>query len=242
MATVEAIILAGGYGSRMGASFEDNQKCVLPIDGKPIIGHVLDALVGAFGSVDVKIAVGHRADKVIDYVKGSVPNKIRATFVPDCNRGTAAAHLMIDQYIKGDFISLPGDIILCSSAYSQVFELFELSMADAAMVLSPELDEADSHPVAKLDGCKVVELLQPAPSCLDSDYFRVLGIYASNRHLFELIRGCQPLPDGSGLSNIFISCLSEVKLVGVNYRLPWVHVAYPEDLEKSFVNRIKPAP
>lgn len=46
----------------MGEITKDRQKCLLPIDGKPILIHVIENLLEAFGSVDIKIAVGFKQE------------------------------------------------------------------------------------------------------------------------------------------------------------------------------------
>ena len=56
---VAAIVLAAGLGRRMGGT----NKLIQPIEGKPIIARVVDALLGSKAS-EVLVVVGHRADAV----------------------------------------------------------------------------------------------------------------------------------------------------------------------------------
>lgn len=64
----EVIILAGGQGSRLGELGRETQKCLLPIDGMPMLGHILDSLIDAFGSIDLKVAVSYKSDQVKRFV------------------------------------------------------------------------------------------------------------------------------------------------------------------------------
>lgn len=232
MAEVEAIILAAGLGSRLGDCFRGTQKCMLPIDGKPILIHILGALVEAFGSVNAYIGIGYKAEMVVEGINRAKPRKTNITYINNCDRGIPDAHLNIEPHIRGSFVSLPGDVIARPEAYVDVLQLFELSRPDVAMVLSPRLNEANTHAVAKLDGIKVIEYLQPAPPTLDPDHLRNLTIYASDKRLFGLIKR-HIAPPGIGLSHIFTSGFNELDLVGVNYQQPWIHVARQEDLTKS---------
>jgi len=59
--TVQFIVLAGGKGTRMGS---DLPKVLVPLLGKPMISHLLDAVVKSGLSVDPVIVTGHRADLV----------------------------------------------------------------------------------------------------------------------------------------------------------------------------------
>ena len=82
MKEMEAIVLAGGYGGRMESFALERQKCLLPIEGKPVLGHVMESLVAAFGSVDLKIGIGFKGEQVIDYVNRNKPGKVTVTYVP----------------------------------------------------------------------------------------------------------------------------------------------------------------
>src|ERR1051325_11298696 len=44
MKITEAIILAGGLGTRLGAVIPDLPKCMAPVKGKPFIGFVIEYL------------------------------------------------------------------------------------------------------------------------------------------------------------------------------------------------------
>lgn len=234
MMEAKALILAGGYGSRMGEKFSHTQKCLLPIDGLPTLGHILESLVRAFGSVDAKIAIGHMGEQVIDYVQKNKPNKVRVTFVPNCYRGIPDTYLTMEPYISGNFISLPGDVIAYPQAYSDVLTLFETAKPDVAMVLSPKTDVVDTHPVVKLDGIRVTEFLHPPPATLEPDHLRNLTILASDDRIFRLFHQ-YGMPEDAGLASILTRRVRDLFLAGVRYELPWIHIGYPPDLNKSLI-------
>lgn len=59
----EAIILAGGFGTRLRSVVRDVPKPMAPIDGKPFIHWLLDGL-GSQGIKRVILATGYMADKI----------------------------------------------------------------------------------------------------------------------------------------------------------------------------------
>lgn len=59
----KAVILAAGRGSRLGSRSDDTPKCLLPIAGRPLLEHHLDALAGA-GIDDVTVVAGFEAGRV----------------------------------------------------------------------------------------------------------------------------------------------------------------------------------
>jgi len=60
MSQVCAVVLAAGKGTRMRSP---EPKVLVPVAGRPLVGHLLGALEGA-GVRDVVVVIGHRADEV----------------------------------------------------------------------------------------------------------------------------------------------------------------------------------
>jgi len=66
MLTNEAIVLAGGLGTRLQHVLPDIPKCMAPVNGKPFLTYVLDALEKQ--NLDkVILSVGYRKDHIINY-------------------------------------------------------------------------------------------------------------------------------------------------------------------------------
>ena len=59
----EAIILAGGLGSRLSGVLPGVAKCTIPINGTPFLGFVLDRLIDS-GVNRIIISVGYLSDQV----------------------------------------------------------------------------------------------------------------------------------------------------------------------------------
>jgi D-glycero-alpha-D-manno-heptose 1-phosphate guanylyltransferase len=63
---LEAIILAGGFGTRLKKVVADLPKPMAPIHGKPFLAHLLDNLAKK-GFRRVILSVGFMSEKIIDY-------------------------------------------------------------------------------------------------------------------------------------------------------------------------------
>lgn len=61
-----AIILAGGIGSRLGELTDIIPKPMVEVHGRPIIEHIVREIVSN-GITRIRMAVGYRADKIMDY-------------------------------------------------------------------------------------------------------------------------------------------------------------------------------
>jgi D-glycero-alpha-D-manno-heptose 1-phosphate guanylyltransferase len=70
MLTNEAIVLAGGLGTRLQHVLPDIPKCMAPINGKPFLAFVLDYLENQ--NIDkVILSVGFRKEQIINYFGAS---------------------------------------------------------------------------------------------------------------------------------------------------------------------------
>lgn len=229
---LEVLMLAGGKGSRMGSLTEHKQKCLLPIEERPIISHIIDRLVLAFGSVDLKIAVSFKGEDVAGYIDRNKPSRVSVTYIPiPPGVHDYEAYKRARGYMHGTFLAVPGDIIIAPSAYTQVMELLASSQAHIATTLSPLQNIADTHPVAKTNGIEIVEYLAKPPAQLDHDHLRDLMIFGTDRILFHYIDR-YPNPDGY-FGDVFQNIVQrEHSLSASLYQSPWLHVGYPEDLLK----------
>ena len=70
---MEAIILAGGFGTRLQHVVADVPKPMAPIGKKPFLGYILDNLI-EHGIDKVVLAVGYKKNEIIDYFAASKRN------------------------------------------------------------------------------------------------------------------------------------------------------------------------
>lgn len=66
MVTNEAIVLAGGLGTRLQSVLPDIPKCMAPVHGKPFLSFVLDYLIEQ-GINKVILSVGYLNNQIINY-------------------------------------------------------------------------------------------------------------------------------------------------------------------------------
>ena len=118
---LDCIILAAGKGKRMGG---DLPKVLVELNGKPLIGHVLDVVL-KFGMRNIYVVVGHRAEEVEDYVsetyKSEYDDLNRIVFVrQDQQLGTAHA---VSQVLPHLPLARNGIIILSGDTPLLTFDL-----------------------------------------------------------------------------------------------------------------------
>jgi len=65
---MKAVLLAAGLGTRLRPITDNVPKCLVPINGKPLLGYWFDSLANA-GISSILINLHHHSDKVMDFVK-----------------------------------------------------------------------------------------------------------------------------------------------------------------------------
>ena len=81
---MKAIVPAAGIGSRLKPHTLTHPKVLLPVAGKPIIGHIMDRLLRA-GVTEVVFVVGYLKEAVEAYLRSNYPS-VKMEFVEQAER------------------------------------------------------------------------------------------------------------------------------------------------------------
>lgn len=105
----EAIILAGGKGTRLRELVSDVPKPMAPVAGRPFLELLLDRLVDAKFN-QVVLSVGYMADKIMDYFGSGHKDLPIKYVIEDTPLGTGGAIRKALLAINGDYaVVLNGD-------------------------------------------------------------------------------------------------------------------------------------
>lgn len=145
---MHALILAGGFGTRLRPFTHYIPKPMIPIQGKPILEHLVEQLVLA-GIVNIRISLGYKSEVVMNYFgNGSAYGANITYFVETTPLGTGGAVRAASKGM-GRFLLLWGDNL------SDIdFSLLLKEKGEVVMSLTPR-DDVECFGVAKLDGRKI---------------------------------------------------------------------------------------
>lgn len=235
----EVVILAGGAGVRLGKSANGQQKCLLPIDGKPVLGHVLDGLSEALGAINVIVSVSYKAADVCDFVKKHAPRSMKADFMYD-DGGSRLAQIVAATKGKtaGSFLVVAGDIVTEPWIFREVYESVNKPGVLASTAVSSKLDEVDTHALCKVTPLgQVIEVLSPPPTDPPSGYLREMTIRGFSQRFYEY---ADRYPKQPGVPQLFQEAINDGEIInGVMYERPWIHIGYPDDLKKSMADKAR---
>jgi NDP-sugar pyrophosphorylase family protein len=229
-------ILAGGYGERMGYLSTGTQKCLLPVDNKPVLLHVIESLHHAFGSFRLVLALAHRADEVQEVVKNNLPIGVTAEYCFDKNNGTKIAYKNILDSVSNDTILFTsGDAIIKPSVYKNLFDL-AINYNEPTLAGSIHINEAITHPLIKTRNNKIISYRWPVneTSTIDPEENRDMCVIVSKRiNLLNLIENC---PNHSDIAGVFQDAMNKgIEINSFSFSENWLHMAYPQDLQKHWV-------
>ncbi|UCG37752.1 MAG: NTP transferase domain-containing protein, partial [bacterium] len=122
---LKALILAGGRGKRISERSSDLNKCMLPMNGRPLISYSIENAVSA-GVVEIVIVVGYRAEDIINEygnVYGETP--VRYAIQRE-QKGLVHAIETARAAVDGhDFMTFLGDEILVGPRHEEMIRHFE---------------------------------------------------------------------------------------------------------------------
>jgi len=131
---MEAIILAGGYGTRLRPLTYSRAKPLLPIMNKPMVSYIAEQLPPEVDKVI--LAVNYRKDQIEQYFKNhDFGRELIVNDEPE-PLGTGGATKFAQKHITGPFLVLNSDII-CSLNLSKMIEYHKKHKAMATISLWP---------------------------------------------------------------------------------------------------------
>ncbi len=106
---MEAIILAGGLGTRLRSAVPDLPKCMAPINGVPFISYLIDNLINE-GVTKFIFSLGYKSEAFISLIEEKLPMKNFTVVIEDEPLGTGGAIKLACKKAKEEnVIALNGD-------------------------------------------------------------------------------------------------------------------------------------
>lgn len=105
----DAIILAGGLGTRLRSEVPDLPKCMAPVAGKPFLDYVITYLIGQ-GVNRFIFALGYKHEAILKHLETNWPDLMFEFTVEDTPLGTGGGiRLAAQKVIGSSYFVLNGD-------------------------------------------------------------------------------------------------------------------------------------
>jgi mannose-1-phosphate guanylyltransferase / phosphomannomutase len=165
---MQAVILAGGNGTRLHPLTMGTPKPLLPLFGKPVLEHAID-LLRRHGVTDIIMALsrGAEADIVEHFDDGSEWGVSIRYSLEDEPKGTAGAVKLVQSFMHGTFLVVSGDVV-CDFDLSSAIEFHKRKSALATLLLHEVDDPCDFGLVNNEPDGRITRILEKPRS---SDIF-----------------------------------------------------------------------
>lgn len=233
---IDAVILAGGLGTRIRPVLPDRPKVMAPVGGKPFLGYVLNLLSG-FGVSRVVLSLGHMASNVTEYIETQSRYGLElVSHVEKKPMGTGGALREVLHLIESDTA-----IVLNGDAFARAdfckFLDFHRSRAASISILLSLVDDIGRYGLVKTDCDGMVLSFEEKPQ-IDGhgDGYVNAGVYLFERTAITTIPYGRP----TSLEKEIFPKYCGRGLHALNGEFPFIDIGTPESyaLADSFLGDV----
>lgn len=177
----QAVVLAGGLGTRLGSLTAETPKPLLPVGGRPFLDWVAMNLRRQ-GVEDVVLTVGYRSEAFDPWIARWEEELSVRTFVEESPLGTGGALPMLRDDLEGAFLVLNGDTLFDAPLQRLAGSRAEADALGAVALRS--VPDVGRYGEAVLEGSAVArfrEKPREGPGLING------GVYAFAREALDLI-------------------------------------------------------
>jgi len=223
--TSEAIILAGGFGTRL-TSVKDIPKPMAPIKGKPFLEYILN-YISSFNVSKVHLAVGYKYEVIQTYF-GNNFNGLELNYVIEDNPlGTGGAIKKALEKVESNNVFIVNGDTFFELNFEELETFHAENNADVTLGLKPMFD-FDRYGTVELDENNQVCKFSEKKHC-DEGVINA-GVYLLKRTIFEGME----FPDRFSIENDFFEKYYEdQRLFGFIHEGYFIDIGIPTDYLKA---------
>ncbi len=221
----KAIILAGGEGTRMRPFTYEMPKALIPIQGKPLIQHIIE-LLRRYEIRDILISTGYLGDKIKEYFGNGCNFGVDITYIEERKRmGTAGPLNLMKKHLNETFLMLNGDVLADIDLHDMIMSHRKYG-GIATIALTPVRDPS-RFGVAELKGDKILKFIEK-PRSTKSKLINA-GVYVLEPEVLKFI----PKRHAMMEKDVFPKLAEEGRLYGYPFNGQWFDTGTHEAYEKA---------
>jgi len=178
---MEAIILAGGMGTRLLSVVSDVPKCMAPVAGKPFLYYLLTELETS-GFQNVILALGYKHETIETWLKNYKTKLKIKTIVEDTPLGTGGAIKLALSHATKPFVYVFNGDSYLTLDYQALMKFHAEKKASATIVLK-KMFNFDRYGKVEIDGNAQITCFGEKQYC-ESGFING-GVYLMNRNILE---------------------------------------------------------
>lgn len=227
---VDAVIMAGGKGTRLRPLTLDTPKPLLKVGDKPIMEHNVDRL-SLYGIDDFHVSVNYLGEQLVNYFGNGVNKNINIEYIWEKEPlGTIGALATIGN-IQHDYVLVTNSDLLTNLDYESFFMDFITKDADLSVVTIPYKVDIP-YAVLETSDDRVVNFKEKPTYT----YYSNAGIYLMKKEVLDRI----PKDSFYNATDLMESLIkNDKKVVSYPFMGYWLDVGKHEDYNKAQVDILK---
>mgnify|MGYP000200147662 CR=1 FL=1 len=219
----EAIILAGGFGTRLREVVDDVPKPIAPIAGQPFLNYVFRYLKSNNLNKAI-LSTGYQGDKISDLYQKESHGLALSYAREEEPLGTGGAIKFAMESCDSDSILVLNGDTFFDVDLSKLAEFHANQKADISMVLR-SIDSPDRYGTVSLSGDRITQFNEKQAG-LKNGLING-GVYLINRRVWEKV---PPLPDRFSIeTEFFAPYINELHIAGMISDGYFIDIGIPSD-------------
>jgi D,D-heptose 1,7-bisphosphate phosphatase len=184
---MQAVILAGGRGTRLGDMTLEIPKPMLLVGNKPLLHHQVDLLI-KYGVKDIILLVNYLKDPIENYFgDGSRFNARIRYYEETIPMGTVGGIKEIEDWLTGDFLVLYGDVMI-NMDLARLIAFHQVKYSQCTLVLHPNDHPYDSD-LVETDTTGRIVAFHPKPHDPGQSWHNLVnaGAYVLSPKIFPFL-------------------------------------------------------
>jgi D-glycero-alpha-D-manno-heptose 1-phosphate guanylyltransferase len=226
MVISEAIILAGGLGTRLRSAVPDLPKCMAPVNGEPFLKYVIEHLQTQ-GIEKFIFSLGYKHEVIEEYIAKEFPSLMFKVSLEDEPLGTGGAIKLACKIAKEKSVLIANGDTLFKIDITKIAGFHSLSGANCTLSLKP-MKNFDRYGVVEIN--EDLEIISFKEKQHYESGLINGGIYAlhTNKFLDE------NLPEKFSFEKDYLEALyTKRRMFGVEQDEYFIDIGIPEDYERA---------
>ncbi len=225
---IKAVVLAGGLGTRLYPLTRKTAKCMLPINDKPLLEHIIKYLAG-HDIKEIIITVGNKRKQIVDYFGNGIQFGVKLQYsVERKASGTAGSFKNAGKLIAGTTLVMQGDT-LTNFALDEITSFHKKKKAMATIALT-SVQNTKGYGVAIVDSNKRITRFEEKPASSFSNLVNS-GIYVLEHDILDYIPKNKTFDFSRDLFPLLLK--NKLPLYGIKVNGYWFDIGTPESYKNA---------
>lgn len=224
----KAFLLAGGKGTRMRPFTYEMPKPMIPVQGKPLIQHIVE-LLRKYDVRDLIFSVGYMGEKMQEYFGNGSKFGFNASYITEKKPlGTAGALTLARDQLNETFFMFNGDVLANIDLHDLI--RFHKEKGGLATIALTPVDDPTRFGVARLKGDRILDFIEK-PKTAENKLINA-GVYLLEPEVLKYV------PKGRSMmeTEVFPKLAKKGQLYGYHFDGQWFDTGTHEAYERAIKN------